>query len=277
MTDAAAFASPTSAFDALARARRHLSTAATTWFVAAAIGQWAFVAFILLYFTPPLLQGDPLAMNSKPRVTGWAPGDTLGNVQFVMHVFLGALVTASGMLQLVPALRRRWPALHRWNGRLFMATAIAASLGGFYLTWVRGSIINLPSALSTSLNGLLILVFVALAWRFALRRDFTAHRRHALRAWVLVNGVWFLRIGIMLAGLGLAPFGVRMGYDGAVFLGVSYASWIVPLLLVQLYLAAETAPTPTLPRFTAGLLYALAALTLAGSAAAMALVWGPYL
>jgi hypothetical protein len=263
--------------DPLTRARRRLGTAATTWFVAAAVGQWAFVAFILLYFTPPLLHGDPLAMNTKPRVTGWAPGDAVGNLQFVLHVFLGALVTASGILQLVPALRRRWPVLHRWNGRVFMAAALAASLGGFYLTWVRGSILNLPSALSTTLNGLLILVFVALAWRFALQRDFARHRRHALRAWVLVNGVWFLRIGIMLAGLGLAPFGVKMDYDGAVFLGVSFASWIVPLLLVQLYLAAEAAPTPTLPRFTAGLLFVLAVLTAAGSAAAMAFMWGPYL
>jgi hypothetical protein len=104
-----------------------------------------------------------------------------------------------------------------------------------------------------------------------------ARRRHALRAWVLVNGVWFLRLGIMLAGLGLAPLGVRMGYDSAVFLGVSFASWIVPLALVQLYLAAETAATPALPRFAAALLFALAALTVAGSAAAMAFMWGPYL
>ena len=272
MTDTA-----TATSDALIRARRRLGTAARTWFVTAVLGQWAFVAFILLYFTPPLLQGDPLAINAKPRITGWAPGDTLGNAQFVLHVFLGALVTASGILQLVPAVRRRWPALHRWNGRLFMATAIAASLSGFYLTWIRGSMLNLPSALSTSLNGVLILVFVALAWRFAWRRDFTAHRRHALRAWVLVNGVWFLRLGIMLAGLGLAPFGVQMGYDGAVFLGVSYASWIVPLALVQVYLAAEAAHTPALPRFTAALLFVLAALTAAGSAAAMAFMWGPYL
>ena len=272
MTDARA-ASP----DALTRARRRLGTAAATWFVAAMAGQWAFVAFILLYFTPPLLHGDPLAMNTKPHVTGWAPGDTAGNLQFVLHVFLGALVTASGILQMVPALRQRWPALHRWNGRVFMATAVLASLGGFYLTWVRGSILNLPSALSTTLNGLLILVFVAFAWRFALQHDFARHRRNALRAWVLVNGVWFLRIAIMLAGLGLAPLGVEIGYDGAVFLGVSYASWIIPLALVQLYLAAEASPTPALPRFTAGLLFVLAALTAAGSVAAMAFMWGPYL
>ena len=261
----------------LTASRRRLRTAAATWFAAAVAGQWAFVAFIVLYFTPPLLQGDPLAMNTKPHITGWAPGDAVGNFQFVGHVFLGALVTFSGVLQLVPALRQRWPALHRWNGRVFMLAALAASLTGFYLTWVRGSQLNLPSALSTSLNGALILVFVALAWRAAWRGDIARHRRHALRAWVLVNGVWFLRIGIMLAGLGLAPFGVRMGYDSAVFLGVSFASWIVPLALVQLYLFAENSPRIAVPKATAVLFFVLAGLTAAGAAAAVAFMWGPYL
>jgi uncharacterized membrane protein YozB (DUF420 family) len=261
----------------LALARRRLRAAAATWFATALAGQAAFVAFIVLYFTPPLLQGDPLAMNAKPHITGWAPGDPLGNLQFVAHVFLGALVTLSGVLQLIPALRQRWPALHRWNGRIFMLAALAASFTGFYLTWVRGSQLNLPSALSTSLNGLLILVFVALAWRAAWQGDLALHRGHALRAWVLVNGVWFLRIGIMLAGLGLAPFGVRMGYDSAVFLGVSFASWIVPLALVQLYLAAERSKRAALPQATAVLFFALAGLTAAGAAAAVAFMWGPYL
>ncbi|MGL6291609.1 MAG: DUF2306 domain-containing protein [Silanimonas sp.] len=263
--------------DALTRARRRLATAATTWFVTAVAGQWAFVAFIVLFFAPPLFHGDPLAMNSKPHVSGWVPGDAAGNGHFIAHVFLGALVTFSGLLQLVPAIRRRWPALHRWNGRLFMLTALVASLTGFYLTWVRGSQLNLPSALSTSLNGALILVFVALAWRSAWQRDFATHRRQALRAWVLVNGVWFLRLGIMLAGLGLAPFGVEMGYDGAVFLGVSFASWLLPLALLQVYLVAERSEKPAAPAFAALLLFVLAALTAAGSAAAVAFMWWPYL
>ncbi|WP_397573270.1 DUF2306 domain-containing protein [Silanimonas sp.] len=263
--------------DTLNRARRRLSKAAAAWFVTAAAGQWAFIAFIVLFFTPPLLQGDPLAMNSKPHVSGWVPGDAIGNGQFVAHVFLGALVTLSGLLQLVPAIRRRWPALHRWNGRLFMVTALVASLTGFYLTWVRGSQLNLPSALSTSLNGVLILAFVALAWRSALQSDIATHRRQALRAWVLVNGVWFLRIGIMLAGLGLMPFGVDMQYDGVVFLGVSFASWLLPLALLQLYFAAERAATPRAPNVAAAALYALAGLTAAGSAAAVAFMWWPYL
>ena len=61
--------------------------------------------------------------------------------------------------------------------------------------------------MSISINGALILLFVALAWRSARRRDFSAHRSIALRAYPLVNGVWFLRIGLMLAAVAFCTAG----------------------------------------------------------------------
>lgn len=270
-SDASALPSP------LPLARQRLDRAARLWFVTALLGQAAFVAFIVGFFLPPLLAGDPAALNAKPHITGWVAGDTMGNLQLLMHVFVGAAVTASGLVQLVPAVRQRWPAVHRWNGRAFMTFALVATLSGFYLTWVRGSQLNLASALATSANGALIVVFVALAWRSAVRGDIATHRGHALRAWVLVNGVWFLRIGIMLAGLGLAPFGVEMAVDGAVFIGVSVASWALPLLVVEAYLAAGRSRSPRPIRAMTIALQGLAALTAAGSAAAVAFMWWPRL
>lgn len=254
-----------------------LAPAVRAWFLTAVAGQLAFVIYIVGVFLPPLWQGDPLAMNNKPHITGWVTGDALGNAQLLTHVLLGALVTAGGLMQLVPALRRRWPALHRWNGRVFLLAALIATLSGFYLTWVRGSQLNLPSALATSANGLLIVVFAVLAWQSARHRDFSAHREHALRAWVLVNGVWFLRTGIMIAGLSLAPFGVAMDVDGPVFLAVSVLSWAAPLAVLQLYLWAGRHASPTVRQRVAITFYGLALITAAGSVAAIALMWWPRL
>lgn len=257
--------------------RSPLPAAVRTWFLTALVGQLAFVVYIVGVFLPPLWHGDPLAMNAKPHITGWVVGDTMGNAQLLAHVLLGALVTASGLVQLLPDARRRWPALHRWNGRAFMLAALIATLSGFYLTWVRGSQLNLPSALATSANGLLIVAFVALAWRSALRRDMAVHREHALRAWVLVNGVWFLRIGLMVAGLSLAPFGVRMDVDGPLFLAVSVGSWALPLAVVQLYLWAGRGASPAAARRVAWGFHGLAVLTAVGSLAAIVLMWAPRL
>lgn len=259
------------------RPTRALEWSAAAWFLAAMLGQWAFVGFIALFFGGHVLDGDLAALNGKPHVTGYVPGDVLGNSNFLAHALLGGLVTFAGAWQLLPALRRRWPGLHRWNGRLFLAVALAVTLTGFWLTWVRGSQLGTGSNVSISLNGLLILGFVGLAWRSARRRDFAAHRAHALRAWLLVNGVWFLRIGILLAGLVLAPLGITVDYTGATFVTVSFASWALPLAVLELYLRAERSPRPALKYATALLLGALALATLAGSAAALAFMWLPYL
>lgn len=256
---------------------RFLSAGATAWFIAATLGQWAFVLFIVLFFGGPVLDGDLSPLNAKPHVTGYVPGDVAGNVQFVGHALLAGLVTFAGAWQLVPALRRRWPAVHRWNGRIFLAVALVVTLTGFYLVWVRGSQLGPASNLSISLNGLLIVVFAVLAWRSARRQEFAAHRRHALRAYLLVNGVWFLRIGIMLAGLVLAPLGIRIDYSGAPFLLVSFGSWMVPMAVLALYFRVERSPHAGRKVAMGGLLTLLALLTAAGSLAAIAFMWWPFL
>lgn len=256
---------------------RTLHVAASAWFVAATLGQWAFVAFILLFFGGHAISGDLAGLNDKPHVTGYVPGDGSGNLLFVAHALMGGVVTFSGAWQLVPALRRRWPRMHRWNGRVFLGVSVLAAISGLYLTWVRGSQLGPGSTLSITLNGLLILIFASLAWRSAQQRDYVQHRRHALRTFLLVNGVWFLRIGIMLVGLVLAPLGIKIDYDGMVFVGVSIASWLLPLAMLELYLRAERSQQIAPKHAMALTLGLLTLVTLAGSCAAAALMWFPVL
>lgn len=256
---------------------RALALAGATWFIAATIGQWAFVAFILGFFIPPLWTGDLLALNNKPHITGYVPGDLMGNTQLILHVLLGAAATAAGILQLIPAIRRKRPAIHRWNGRIFMVTALIATLNGFYLTWIRGSYLNIPSAISISINGMLIFAAVVWAWRAAISGDYSSHRRHALRAYLLVNGVWFLRIGMVLTGIVLAPMGYELSVHGGVFLSLSFLSWMLPLACLQLYFWGERTPHAVVQYGVAALFFGLAALTLSGSLAATLFLWWPRL
>ncbi|MFN7784466.1 MAG: DUF2306 domain-containing protein [Lysobacterales bacterium] len=257
--------------------QRALSLGARLWFVGAAAGQTAFAAFILAFVLPRLAAGDLPGLNDKPHLTGYQPGDAMGNIQLIAHLLLGALMTVSGLLQLLPALRRRWPALHRWNGRLFLLSALITTLSGFYLTWIRGSQLNLGSALSTSANGVLILLALAFAWQAARQRDFAAHRRHALRAFLLVNGVWFLRLGMVMTGTLMAAGGKQLEVDGPVFLAVSLLSWALPLALLELYLLAERSPRAGMRFAVAGVLAGAALLTTAAGLAAWLFLWSPRL
>ena len=82
------------------------------------------VYFYLLW--QPHLRGDFAAWNNKPVITGFVPGDTLGNLLFAVHVLLGGVITLVGLLQVVTYTRQLAPGLHRWNGRLFLALGFSS-------------------------------------------------------------------------------------------------------------------------------------------------------
>lgn len=85
-------------------------------------------------------------------------------------------------------------------------------------------------------NALLILACAAMTLRHALKRQLIAHRRWALRLFVVVSGVWFFRIGMAFW------ISVSGGFDPASFdalsLTLSIGQCLVPLLALEVYLRA---------------------------------------
>jgi hypothetical protein len=257
-------------------ARHRLARSARAWFVASALGQLLFLAFILLFYYRLTLGGDLAGWNAKPLITGHVPGDTPGNRQFALHVLLAAPMTAAGLVQLLPAVRRRWPAVHRWSGRLFLLAALLLSVGGLWLTWVRGSHLTLAGAIAISGDALLIVWFGTMAWICARRREFAAHRRWALRAFIAASAVWFMRVGYMAWGLATGGAGIGPAMAGPFDLAWAFGTYLLPLAVLELYLRAETGPLG-LQRTVAVGLWGAAAVILAGSIGAWMIMWSPYL
>ncbi len=89
-------------------ASRSLPIAAGFWFAATAFGQIAFLAYIVGFYGPTLVSGDfALWARNENLGHGYVPGNGLGNLLFAVHVGLAAVLTLGGLLQLLPALRRR--------------------------------------------------------------------------------------------------------------------------------------------------------------------------
>lgn len=247
------------------------------WFGVAAIGQAAFIWMILAHFGRRTLTGDFAGWNDKPLIKGYAPGDDAGNVMFAVHVLLAAVVTLSGLMQLIPALRRRAPALHRWNGRVFLVVAVVMAVGGLWLTWGRETYLSLISAVAVSVDGALILIFAALAWRTAVQRDFEAHRRWAMRAFLAVNGVWFLRVGLMAWALSTGGLGMNKTLSGPADIVLQFGAYLIPLALFEAYWRAGRSPRPGVQRLTVAAMALAAAVTALGVFGAIAFMWGPYM
>jgi len=222
-----------------------LEAAAGFWFLVAVIGQWAFLYYIVAFYGASTVTGNFQAWTKNIfLLKGYVAGDTAGNLAFAAHVLLAAIIALGGAIQLIPQIRTRAISIHRWNGRLFLLTALGGSVSGLYMEWVRGARINLVSAIGVSLNAVLIILFAGLAWRSALRRDISTHRLWALRTYLVANGQWFIRVGFMAWILSRRLVGIGGSFDGPFFLLWGFGSYLLPLAVLELYLLAKESAGP---------------------------------
>lgn len=248
------------------------------WFIVAAIGQTAFIGFIIAFYGVRTATGDFAGWNDKPLIDGYIEGDDTGNLVFAAHVLLAAVVTLGGLMQLIPAIRRRLPGLHRWTGRIFLVVAIFMSLSGVWLTVVRGTYLSPISAVAILIDGLLILMFAGLAWRHAIKRRFEQHRKWAMRTFMVVSGVWFLRIGLMgWVIVNQGPAGLTDDLSGPIDSIMTFGSFLIPLTLLELYFAAQRSSGGALKILAALVVVAAATYTALGVIGTVAFMWGPYI
>jgi len=259
-------------------ADKALKAMARFWFLTAVAGQWIFAYYIASFYGGSAVQGDFEAWN-KVLPHGFIPGDAMGNFTVATHLLLAMIIIVGGPLQLLPQIRARAPAFHRWNGRLYMLTAFALSIGGLSMVWTRGAVGDLSQHIAISLNGILIMLCAGMALRYALARDFRTHRRWALRLFLTVSGVWFFRVGLMLW---LLVNQRPAGFDPQTFTGpfltfLAFAQYLLPLAILQIYFYVQDTGGAAGRLVTAGSLFALTVAMGAGIFAATMGMWLPRL
>lgn len=258
------------------RARRALQQAARGWYAATVAGQCMFAAYIVVLYGSAALR-DQFAAWNKVMTHGHVEGAHVGNLATGVHLLGAAIIMLSGALQLLPGLRARMPALHRWNGRLYLAAAVGASLTGIYMVWWRGAVGDAVQHVGTTLNGVLVLLCAGMALQRIRVRKIEAHRRWALRLFLAVSGVWFFRIGLMLwlvLNRGPAGFDPRT-FEGPFLTFLAFAQFGVPLAILELYFLCRARGGTAAHVAMAALLAGATLATAAGAAAATAGMWLP--
>ena len=254
-----------------------LTGSAVLWFGVAAAGQALFALYIGLHYGGSALAGDASRFN-QTLTHGIVSGDPIGSGVVALHIVFAFVMTVCGPLQLLPQLRRRAPKFHRWNGRVYITTAVLISIGGLYMVWTRGVLGPMVNGVAISINALLILVCADMALRHALRREFDAHRRWATRLFLVASGVWFFRVGLMLWILiNRGPVGVGSELDGPVAVTLAFGQYLLPLALYELYLRARATPVHLVRAGAAALLLVVTAGMAAGVATAFVGLWLPHI
>ena len=268
---------PAAKFDLDPLASRALKNSARLWFAVAALGQWAFAIYVTIHYGGWATRGNLAAWN-KTLPHGYEPGAALGNGVVAAHLLFAALITTAGTLQLMPQIRSRFPAFHRWVGRGYMVAALVMAVSGLYLVLSGRHLVgDLSQHLAIIVNAVLILLCAGMTWRLALRGDFAAHLAWALRLFLVVNGVWFFRIGLMLSFI---VYGGPFGFDPDSFQGpfltfLGIAQYALPLAVLQLYLVMQKRGDAAGRLATATLITLLTAATGLGIFGAVMGMWLP--
>jgi hypothetical protein len=258
-------------------ADKTLRTAGVLWFVAAVLGQWAFVYYVASFYGGAALDGDFERWNDI-LVGGWVSGATLGNIVLAAHLLLAIVITVGGPLQLVPQLRRNVLPFHRWNGRIYVLTAIVISAAGAYAALTRGTAGGPFMVAGILLNGLLIMVFATLVLRHAMARNIEIHRRWAMRLFVVVSGVWFFRVGLMFwVIVAQGPVGFGDNFDGPIPNTLGFACYLLPLAVLELYLRAQDSAAAVAKFAMSGLLVFLTLAMALGIFGTINFMWLPRL
>lgn len=231
----------TKGWDLDAFAESSLKAATRFWFAIMVAGQLVFAFTVAAFYGGAAARGDFQAWN-RVLMHGVEPGNLTGNFFLTLHLMFAALIMAAGALQLVPQIRARAPAFHRWNGRVYIVAAFAMGISGLYLLFSGRIVIgDLSQHIGLGLDAVLIIACAALALRYALLRDFKSHRRWALRLFVVVGSALFFRAGLILSFMVFqGPFGFDpKTFEGPFITFLAFAQFLVPLAVLEIYLRTQ--------------------------------------
>lgn len=257
------------------KAARKLHQVIRTLFGIGIFGQLLFVYYIVVFYGGVAVSGSYEKINERLG-HGLIPNDTMGNFALGVHLALAAVITFGGPIQFIAAIRQRLPVLHRWNGRIYYITAFLVSGSGLYMNALRGAHGGFIMGLGNAINALLIMGFSIMAWRLAVQRDFKAHKKWALRAFVMVSGVWFFRLGYGLWILltGFTAVGANSDLTGPFDRFLAFAHWLVPLLLLEFYFYAKASSNIQLKKRATVVFAGLCVLLVAAIGMAAFIFWG---
>ncbi|NNC37921.1 MAG: DUF2306 domain-containing protein [Acidimicrobiales bacterium] len=257
------------------RSIKALRIAASAWYTPVLLGQWIFVAYIFYAYGGPLLGGDLTDWN-KHLSEAYVPDRTLGNVSVAVHLTLAVIIHFFGPLQLVPAVRNRYPAFHRWSGRAFVACVIIVVAAGAYMLVVR-EIGAWTLRAGFIFQGFMILWFAWQAVRYARQRKFAIHMRWATRLFLAASAVWFLRVMIMIWFVLTGGIGIDQSNGTGWFIDAMSGLQFLPLVLYEVYWRIKAGNSTRARYAFAIFLWIAALLTTVGVGLATLGMWFPVL
>jgi len=201
---------------------------------------FAALALMVLPFAYYALEfGQRGLRNALPEPHYLQSDLAVANFGIFLHMVFGGVITFLAPIQLITQLRQRFPAVHRWSGRIIATAAIITAIGGLTYIVARGTIGGWPMDAGFSLYGVLTLLTAVRAWQLARRGNYLDHSKWALRFFWLAIGSWLYRVQygiwyLLTDGLWTTP-----EFTGAFDLAMMTGFYLPHLIGVEIYLRAK--------------------------------------
>ncbi|KZD02866.1 DUF2306 domain-containing protein [Oceanibaculum pacificum] len=179
-----------------------------------------------------------IALASFRYLVGFGPmpepimANAYANPWLPVHVAAAATALLVGAFQFLGGVRRRWPALHRWTGRVYVFACLVGAVSGFVLA--LGTTTGPVATAGFGTLSVAWLITTLLGWRRATQRRFAAHRAWMIRSWWLTFAAVTLRIYLGASFATGLPF--ELSYPA-----ISFLCWVPNLIAAELYLRRQSA------------------------------------
>ncbi|MBS1664560.1 MAG: DUF2306 domain-containing protein [Bacteroidetes bacterium] len=264
-------AQPTRSLTSRIRNFTSLLLVTTVWLSAGLFG-----LYILAYYASSLYRGNGAHWNEMlPGLYSKdAAASTLG---IGIHFAAGGIILILGSIQLIAKIRDRWPAFHRWTGRIYILASIFAALGGTVFILKTGTIGGTVMNIGFGLYGLAMLIAAILTWRHAAAGRMELHRGWALRLYALAIGSWLYRMDYGFWLLLANGLGHQHDFHGPFDKVMAFFFYIPNLLVAELFIRRnQQRPSPHILNLLISiLLLAVTGFLLLGSYYFTKLYWGP--
>ena len=185
--------------------------------VLVAVGSFRFVGLV-----------EGIWVGVDPGIRGVV---TAHPVEALTHILVAPVALLLGPFQFMPDIRRRYPALHRGAGRIYVAACVIGGTGGLVTAFHASG-----GPVAAWGFGLLAVLWISTtlgALGAAVKRNFGLHRLLMRFSYAMTFGAVTLRLQI--------PIGFMMGWPSysAMSVWLAYTAWIPNVIVVALYAALE--------------------------------------
>ena len=125
---------------------------------------------------------------------------------FLVHIIASPIALATGVLQFLPRLRARRPALHRWTGRIYALAILFGGLAGLAMALDAAG--GPVAGWGFGLLAFLWMAVTAQAVRLAMSGQIARHRAWMIRSFALTFAAVTLRLempAFFIAGMASGP------------------------------------------------------------------------